>query len=144
VGVALAEVARIIPEELAPVSGRTPVRFSRQLGPDLLEVRVRSGTQRVRLIGVEPAAGTRTSEDPWGQIDRGLVVYLEFDRQRYDPQGDWLAYVFLPSGRMLNAELIRLGLARPRADGRNLRYLDLFHELVDATAWAGSARRPDP
>jgi micrococcal nuclease len=59
------------------------------------------------------------------------VVYLEFDRQRYDGGGDWLAYVFLPNGRMLNAELVRLGLARPRPDGRNLRYLDLFQELAD-------------
>jgi hypothetical protein len=32
---------------------------------------------------------------------------------------------------MLNAELIRLGLARPRPDGRNLRYVDLFQELAE-------------
>ena len=38
--------------------------------------------------------------------------------------------MFLPNNRMLNAELIRLGLARSLADGRNLRYLDLFHELA--------------
>lgn len=65
--------------------------------------------------------------------------YLEFDRQRYDAEGNWLAYVFLPRNRMLNAELIRLGLARPLADGRNLRYLDLFHELA---ATCRTAPRP--
>ena len=31
---------------------------------------------------------------------------------------------------MLNTELIRTGLARPRPDGRNLRYLDLFQEIA--------------
>jgi hypothetical protein len=31
---------------------------------------------------------------------------------------------------MLNAELIRVGLARPRVDNRNVRYLDLFEELA--------------
>ncbi len=134
IGLALSEVARLIPDELAPVRGRTAVRFARQLGPDLLEVRVKSGLQRVRLIGIEPVGTTRTADDPWKTLSLGLVVYLEFDRQRYDPAGDWLAYVVMPNGRMLNAELIRLGLARPRADGRNLRYLDLFQEI------AGQAR----
>jgi hypothetical protein len=33
---------------------------------------------------------------------------------------------------MLNAELIRLGLARPAGDGRNARYLDLLHEMASA------------
>jgi hypothetical protein len=134
VGIALNEVARLFPEEIAPVRGRTPVRFARRLAPDLLEVRVRSGYHRVRLAGVEPAGGTWTGEDPWAPLERGLIVYLEFDRQRYDAEGNWLAYVFLPNGRMLNAELVRFGLARLRADGWNVRYLDLLHEMSDAGA----------
>jgi endonuclease YncB( thermonuclease family) len=131
IGMALAEVVRLVPESIAPVHGRTPVRFARKLAPDLIEVRVQSGLQRVRLIGVEPVPDASSDEAPWSRLALGLVVYLEFDRQRYAPGGDWLAYVFLPSGRMLNAELIRLGLAKPRADARNLRYLDLFQELAD-------------
>jgi hypothetical protein len=129
VGMALSEVARLIPEELASVAGRTAVRYGSQLGPDLLEVRVRSGVQRVRLIGIEPVPDVHTADDPWQTLSPGIVVYLEFDRQRYDSAGDWLAYLFLPSGRMLNTELIRSGLARPRPDGRNLRYLDLLQKI---------------
>jgi hypothetical protein len=140
IGLALAEIARIVPEELAPVAGRMPVRYARQLGPDVLEVRARREVQRIRLIGVEPVPGAQSPEDPLATLERGVVLYLEFDRQRYDPAGDWLAYVFLPSGRMLNAELIRLGLARPRADRRNLRYVDLFQEIAQLQA----ARPPDP
>jgi micrococcal nuclease len=130
VGVAMNEVLRLVPEEIAPVRGRTPVRFVQRVRPDLLEVSVRSGHRQVRLVGVEPVSGTWTAESPWRQLEPGSLVYLEFDRQRYDADGNWLAYVFLPNGRMLNAELIRLGLARPVADGQNARYLDLFHEMA--------------
>lgn len=131
VGVALSEVMRLFPEDIAPVRGRTPVRFARRLGPELLEVGVRSGLHRVRLVGIEPVPrDTWTAEDPWRLLEAGAIIHLEFDRQRYDANGNWLAYVFLPSGRMLNAELVRLGLARPLGDGRNARYLDLFHELA--------------
>lgn len=138
VGLAMNEVLRLFPEEIAPVRGRTPVRFARRLGPDLIEVSVRSGHHGVRLVGVEPLEGTWTGESPWRQLEPGLIIYLEFDRQRYDAEGNWLAYVFLPNGRMLNAELIRLGLARPAGDGRNARYLDLFHEMTGAGAPARS------
>jgi hypothetical protein len=135
VGFALGEIARLLPQDVEPARGRLAARFVRRLGPDQIEVRLGRGLQRVRLIGVEPAPredGAR--EDPWGALERGLVVQLEFDRERYAPDGDWLAYVYLPSGRMLNAELIRVGLARPRAETQNIRYVDLFQEIA-APPW---------
>ena len=104
-------------------------------------MRVRSGAQRVRLIGLEPVAGTRVAESSWNTLFRGRVVYLEFDRQRYDRDGSWLAYVFLPNGRMLNAELIRLVLARPRLEGRDVRSLDLFQETCARARAATQATR---
>jgi hypothetical protein len=129
VGFALGEIARLLPQETTPVQGRLAVRFVRQLGPDQLEVRQGRGLQRIRLIGVEPVPGDRALEDPWAGLDKELVVRLEFDRERYAQDGTWLAYVYLPNGRMLNAELIRVGLARPRAEAQNIRYLDLFEEI---------------
>lgn len=130
VGFALGEIARLLPQEVEPVRGRLAARFIRRLGPDRLEVRLGNEQRRVRLIGVEPVPGAAEGlDDPWAGLDRGLLVHLEFDRERSGTEGDWLAYLYLPSGRMLNAELIRVGLARPRSDGRNLRYLDLFEEL---------------
>ena len=137
VGFALSEIARLLPQEVEPVGGRLAARFVRRLGPDRVEVRVGQELQRVRLIGVEPVPGERALEDPWASLDRGLLVQLEFDRQRYGAEGDWVAYLYLPSGRMLNAELIRTGLARPRAEARNIRYLDLFQELGSRSTRSG-------
>ena len=135
VGFALGEIARLLPQEVASVRGRLPARFVQRLGPDRVEVQLREGLKAVRLIGIETLeAGASSSatvalEDPWAALDAGHLVHLEFDRERSGPNGDWLAYVYLPNGRMLNAELIRVGLARPRNDGRNLRYLDLYEEV---------------
>ena len=118
------------------------MKFERRVAPDLLEVGVRSGSHRVRLVGLEPIRGAWTGENPWQGLERGSIIYLEFDRQRYDADGNWLAYVFLPNGRMLNGELIRLGLARPAPDDRNLRYLDLYHEMAGAEP-AAATPTPD-
>jgi endonuclease YncB( thermonuclease family) len=141
VGFALGEIARLLPQEVASVRGRLPARFVRRLAPDRVEVRLREGLRAVRLIGIEPVApgaasppGDHALDDPWAALDGGLLVHLEFDRERSGPDGDWLAYLYLPNGRMLNAELIRVGLARPRVDPRNLRYVDLFEDLWNSQA----------
>jgi hypothetical protein len=140
VGFALGEIARLLPQEVASVRGRLPARFVRRLGPDRVEVRLREGLKGVRLIGIEPVgpgsppSDVAAPDDPWAALDGGLLIHLEFDRERSGPDGDWLAYLYLPNGRMLNAELIRVGLARPRVDNRNVRYLDLFEELAQKNA----------
>ena len=41
----------------------------------------------------------------------GEKVRLEFDVTKNDKYERWLAYVFLPDGRMVNAELVKNGLA---------------------------------
>jgi hypothetical protein len=135
VGFALGEIARLLPQEVTSVRGRLPARFVRRLAPDRVEIRLREGLKAVRLIGIEPVGaiaaptGDPALDDPWAALDGGPLVHLEFDRDRSGPDGDWLAYLYLPNGRMLNAELIRVGLARPRVDPRNLRYVDLFEDL---------------
>jgi micrococcal nuclease len=130
VGFALAEIARLVPQEVEPAQGRLAARFVRRLGPDRLEVRVGQGLQRIHLIGIDPVPRDGVVDDPWAALEQGVQVHLEFDRKRYEPDGQWLAYLYLPNGRMLNAELIRAGLARPRAESQNVRYLDLFQELA--------------
>jgi hypothetical protein len=129
VGFALSEIVKLLPQEAEPSQGRLAARFVRRVGPDRLEVRVGQDLQRIHLIGIDPVADDGVGDDPWATLQRGLLVHLEFDRKRYEPDGHWLAYLYLPNGRMLNAELIRVGLARPRTDGQNLRYVDLFEDV---------------
>ncbi len=129
VGIPLSNVLKLAPEKPASGQERVTVRLMRILGPTLLEVRLKGAVRRARLLGIEAVDGLAESRDPWRRLTRGTILQLEFDREVEEGDGTLLAYVFLPSGRMLNAELIRLGLARPLVDPRALKYLDLFYEL---------------
>ena len=80
-------------------------------------------SKRVRLIGVDtPETHERDKPpQPWGPqadafarefVDRaGGVVRLQFDDERLDKYGRYLAYVWVGE-KMLNEELIRAGLGR--------------------------------
>lgn len=59
-------------------------------------------TKPVQYFGKEASAFTK-------QIAEGKTVTLEFDQQRVDKYGRTLAYVYLPDGRMVNAEIIKQG-----------------------------------
>lgn len=65
-------------------------------------------------------------------------VRLEFDAERYDQYGRTLAYVFLADGRLVNAELVRAGLARVYIIPPNVKYQQL---LVEEQRQALAARR---
>jgi micrococcal nuclease len=83
------------------------------------------GGERVRLVGVDTpeldARDERTASLARAAADftRGLVerrhVLLELDARHRDRHGRTLAYVFTTDGRLLNAELVRRGLARAYA-----------------------------
>ncbi|MBW1992158.1 MAG: thermonuclease family protein [Deltaproteobacteria bacterium] len=81
-----------------------------------------SGGQQVRLLG----------------IDAPELEKRGYDRLRYDRYGRLLAYVFLPDGVMVNAELVRRGLARVYLHPPNTRYRKV---LVQAQRRALEARR---
>ena len=50
------------------------------------------------------------------------MIGLEYDQLRYDRYGRLLAYLFLPDRSLVNAELVRRGLARVYFIAPNLRY----------------------
>ncbi len=60
-------------------------------------------TKPVQYMSAEASAFTKKAA-------LGQKVRLEFGKELYDKYGRVLAYVFLPDGRMLNAELIKAGL----------------------------------
>jgi micrococcal nuclease len=76
---------------------------------------------RIRLIGANAPETVQPDHaiEPWGpeagqftaEFVSGGLIRLQFDRERLDQDGRFLAYVRV-GNRMLNEELIRAGLAR--------------------------------
>ena len=107
------------------------------------------GGQRVRYIGIDapemahPRYGRRG--EPFGEAARrfneklvlGRRVRLEFDVEREDRYGRLLAYVWVPArpsgaggeDALVNAELVRAGLAEARRYPPNLKYAKRLEQL---------------
>ena len=74
---------------------------------------------RVRLIGVDTpetkhpqkpvAQFGKESSDFLNRLALGAVVRIEYDQRTHDRHGRLLAYLYLPDGRSINAEIIRQG-----------------------------------
>jgi micrococcal nuclease len=56
------------------------------------------------------------------ELTLNRTVGLSYDRLRYDHYGRLLAYLWLPDQTLVNAELVRRGLARVYGIAPNLRY----------------------
>jgi len=54
----------------------------------------------------------------------GKPVHLEFDTLRRAENGDTLAYVIMPDGRLLNAEILRQGYAKLKLAPPNMKYAE--------------------
>jgi endonuclease YncB( thermonuclease family) len=72
------------------------------------------------------------------ELTLNRTVGLSYDRLRYDHYGRLLAYLRLPDQTLVNAELVRRGLARVYFIAPNLRYRD---ELLAAQREAIQAQR---
>jgi len=60
------------------------------------------------------------------ELTLNRTVGLEYDRLRYDHYGRLLAYLLLPDQTLVNAELVRRGLARVYFIAPNLRYREVL------------------
>jgi micrococcal nuclease len=99
---------------------------------------VLANKDRVRLIGVDtpelhhPRKPVQYFADEayrfTQKIAEGKTVRLEYDWQRRDRYGRLLAYVYLPDGTFLNAELIRQGYGHAYTK-YPFKYLDEFRRL---------------
>ena len=56
-------------------------------------------------------------------------MVLRYDVQQRDRYGRILAYVYLPDGTFVNAELVRRGFAQVMTIPPNVRHADLFVRL---------------
>ena len=130
----LARSALILALFLASASQVYAQLVTRVVDGDTLIVQ---GVGRVRLIGVD----TPETVDPRRPVQyfgkeasafthhmtQGKVVSLEFDVERTDRFGRTLAYVYLPDGTFLNAEIVKQGYGHAYTQFP-FKYLEQFRE----------------
>lgn len=95
--------------------------------------------RRVRYIGIDtpelhhPTKPVQYYAREAAEFNRQLVegkpVRLEFDIEQKDKYGRTLAYLYLPDGTFVNAELVRQGYAQTLTIPPNVRHADQFKEL---------------
>ena len=119
---------------------------TRAVDGDTVEVRIGRRRDEVRYIGVDtpetvkPDTPVQCFGPQASRFNHGLVehrrVRLVFGVERRDVYGRLLAYVYL-DGRLVNAELIRRGLARTLTIPPNDRFAGRLKRLEMAAARAG-------
>jgi len=123
----------------------TDGRLVRYLGIDAPEVRRRAGGTWVldpEPMGLEATEANR-------RLVEGRRVRLEYDARSRDRFGRLLAYVYV-GDTMANAELLRLGLARPLILPPNAKYEEHFRRLADEAQrqgrgmWGRRVRASEP
>lgn len=155
-------LVRVFPRSLSPVvlvalaclcSGAAPLpeeaRVARVIDGDTIEL---SDGRLVRYIGVDTPEVRRRQGDAWvkdpepfsqaatkanRRLVAGKTVRLEYDVQTHDSYGRLLAYVYVGE-MMVNAELLRLGVAQLLTIPPNVKYAERFRALAQE---AREARR---
>lgn len=124
-------VERIIDGDTIVVQGVGTVRLIGVDTPETVDPR-----RPVQYFGREASAFTRG-------VAAGKVVRLEFDVDRRDRYGRTLAYVYLPDGMFLNAEIVRQGYGHAYTQFP-FKFLEQFRTYerearqVGRGLWAGS------
>jgi micrococcal nuclease len=95
-----------------------------------------SGGDSVRYIGIDTPEidhkggksdfMARTARDYNAKLVKGARVRIEYDKERKDQYGRRLAYVFLKNGDMVNALIVRKGLAHVMLKSPNVKYKTLL------------------
>lgn len=120
---------------------RVSAFVERVVDGDTAVMRIEGDSVYVRYIGIDTpesvkpdspveCLGPESSDFNAEQVE-GRNVELEFDRELYDPYDRLLAYVRI-DGRMVNAELVRRGLAETLTIPPNERYAERFSALERA------------
>lgn len=121
-------------------AGQPAYQVLRVIDGDTIEVELEGRKEKVRYIGINAPELHETFGFKASRANRELVdgqtVKLEFDEQRRDQYGRTLAYVYVqPAGQpqwvMVNAELLRRGLACVTTYPPNLRHQEHFGRLQD-------------
>jgi len=115
--------------------GREPVKVERVVDGDTFEIKKDGKKEKVRMIGVDTPEtkkpdtpvmfyGKEASDYTTKRLE-GKTVELEWDVERKDQYGRFLAYVWI-GDEMLNRTLVREGYARIATFPPNVKYVDQF------------------
>lgn len=108
-------------------------QVSKVIDGDTIEVSLDGAVYRLRYIGIdapEPgdASGGQAALEANRALVQGKTVHLERDTSETDEYGRLLRYVYV-GDLLVNAELVRLGLAQAKAYPPDVKYQGLFGEL---------------
>jgi micrococcal nuclease len=121
---------------------------------------VLAGGARVRILGIDAPEMERDGQPAdflahkakaaLTDLTLNRQVSLEYDRLRYDHYGRLLAYIFLPDHTLVDAELVRQGLARVYFIAPNMRYREVLlaaqQEAIEAQRgiWQKLLKQDEP
>ena len=121
---------------------------------------VLAGGIRVRILGLDAPEMERDgrpadflahqAKAALAELTLERTVSLSYDRLRYDHYGRLLAYIWLPDRTLVNAELVRRGMARAYFISPNLRYqkdlLTAQQEAIEAQrgVWRHLLKQDEP
>ena len=117
----------------------TPATVTRHIDGDTFEIQIANpppgmrATERIRLMGIDaPELGDQLSAEVLDHAKHLIGsgrVYLAFDFRRRDKFDRLLAFVYLPDGALLNAELLKAGLAVVYRSDSLMYFLAQFEAL---------------
>lgn len=111
-------VVHVVDGDTIELAGGRKVRY---IGIDAPETMKRAGTGWV----FQPEAYSMASKDLNTEMVGARHVRLEFDKEKEDRYGRWLAYIHI-DGVMVNLELVREGLATVYTFPPNTKYYEEF------------------
>lgn len=142
--------------QAADLTQMTPATVTRHVDGDTFEVAIADpaygmrAVERVRLAGIDtPERDEPLFAEARAHVERRAgagPVYLAFDFRRRDQFDRLLAFVYLPDGTLLNAELIETGLAVVYRGDDLMYFLPQFEDLErearsrELGVWRGKAR----
>ena len=148
-------VARLEHYRDADLQQMIPATVTRHVDGDTFEVAIADpprgmrAVERVRLMGIDtPERDEPLFAEARAHVERRAgagPVYLAFDFRRRDQFDRLLAFVYLPDGTLLNAELLETGLAVVYRGDDLMYFLPQFEDLERASrsrelgVWHGRA-----
>lgn len=106
-------------------------RIKEILSPEII---ILENNLKVHLIGVKENIKERERALEFLKLKTsGQQVFLKFDSEKYDSDGNLKAYIFLKNKTFINAHLIKRGFASVNEE-ENFKYKHKFRELEKASA----------